>query len=277
MTRWQKVHFEGASPSLLLLLLPPPPSPLTSMINHERKKVQFLWSRRNADIIDSGCGRRKETVPGEAIKGSRSSLDPIESWKSVERAPKARAKKERTRKRERGIEVKRETRFPSFPPPPPPLFSDYPISCSTIRAAGRKLLNYCRLTDRFFRVALISRRKGGSGREREGGEEALFVAYPGRGFDQEPHRFLSNREPRSIPPVTSLPTEPITPRSTAKRNQFVSPLVAPPPTSSPSFQREISMNAIKYVRRNAKRNVRRENECVYTVVRERYKCQRYFD
>lgn len=172
MTRWQKVHFEGASlssssspsssspsplPCLCLFPLPPP------YIDDKprAKKVQFLWSPRNADIIDSGCGRRKETVPGEAIKGSRSSLDPIESWKSVERAPKARAKKERARERERNRN-ERETRFP-FPPSPLSL-SDYPISCSTIRAAGRKLLNYCRLTDRFFRVALISRRKGGSRR-----------------------------------------------------------------------------------------------------------------
>lgn len=121
MTRWQKVHFEGASlssssspPPLPCLRLSPPP-----YIDDKprAKKVQFLWSPRNADIIDSGCERRKETVPGEAIKGSRSSLDPIESWKSVERAPKARAKKERARERERNRN-ERETRFP-FPPSPP--------------------------------------------------------------------------------------------------------------------------------------------------------------
>lgn len=86
------------------------------------------------------------------------------------------SREKRENERERGIEVKRETRFPSFPPPPPPLFSDYPISCSTIRAAGRKLLNYCRLTDRFFRVALISRRKGGSGR---GGGRGSFCRLSG--------------------------------------------------------------------------------------------------
>lgn len=170
MTRWQKVHFEGASLSsssssssplpLPCLRLSPHPLP-TSMINHERKRFNFFGAREmqtsSIPVVEEGRKLFLERqLKALARVWTRSNLG--KAWNELRKL----ARKKREREREREIEMKEKRAFLS--PPSPLSLSDYPISCSTIRAAGRKLLNYCRLTDRFFRVALISRRKGGSRR-----------------------------------------------------------------------------------------------------------------
>ena len=117
-----------------------------------------------------------------------------------------------------------------------PTFSGYPISCSAIRAAARKLLNYCRLTGRFFRVALISRRKGGL---REGCFCRLsqLWLWPGAA-----HWFLPNRGSLNSTChfITGPPSLVITSRSTAKCNQ----LADSPPISTTNFHKT---NATKYM------------------------------
>lgn len=195
------------------------------MINHERKRFNFFGAREmqtsSIPVVEEGRKLFLERqLKALARVWTRSNLG--KAWNELRKL----VRKKRERERER--EVKRETRFPSPLPPP---FSDYPISCSTIRAAGRKLLNYCRLTDRFFRVALISRRKEGSRRR---GERLFLSLIRGEALTRNRIDFFRIESRRSIPPVTSLPTEPITPRSTAKRNQFVSPLVPPLPSFIPS-------------------------------------------